>query len=702
MRKALTAVAATLTLTLTPGLIDQALAHGGAYRGPIGEVPPDSRDPSDPPPPPPGGGPSTPPGDGGDGPSTPPDDVGGGPTTPPDGDGPDSGPAPGPGPDTTGPTPGSSPGTKGGLGKRPGKQGPGFESWTFWWNYNKDEILQLQTALGRAERTTGSDRVFGTGATGGARAVITATDASIETRIVPALMELLSQDELNFDIQSAAALALAKIGHQPSVPILKDMALDAGTGKRRYHRIVVESAALAFGLLQQDTVEVREFLLQLAADADRDSSFVRPFAVVSLGLLGQGEHADTFDRDGVVSEALLELVRTKQSKADVKPAALLALGLLESEAVVPELLEMLETGRAGKRRSGELTDTELAHLVGALGRIGVPHVDVEHGDGRVVETLRRLIDDRKGDAPTNVRRSAAIALGQIAPQCEDDRQRRIIKSLKRTALDAGDSSLANFAMIAMGRIGGAEGASEDVRDEAVGTLRYLLEKASPATIKRPFAALGLGLVARGIRADGGVAPEEEITRHVRESFREARNPTERGGYAVALGLLRDTIAVPELIAVLDDDGATKKLRGYAAVALGMIGAPEGRDAVQRTLTDGADRELRVQTAVAAGLLGDGGVVGDLVEIMEQGEESQYVLGSVALALGKIGDERAITPLLDIATDAEQTYPDLTRALATVALGQIGDRRPVPVLSRVAKDVNYRAHVPALAELLTIL
>ena len=31
------------------------------------------------------------------------------------------------------------------------------------------------------------------------------------------------------------------------------------------------------------------------------------------------------------------------------------------------------------------------------------------------------------------------------------------------------------------------------------------------------------------------------------------------------------------------------------------------------------------------------------------------------------------------------------------LGQIGDRRDVPTLSRVATDINYRAHVPALTE-----
>ena len=44
----------------------------------------------------------------------------------------------------------------------------------------------------------------------------------------------------------------------------------------------------------------------------------------------------------------------------------------------------------------------------------------------------------------------------------------------------------------------------------------------------------------------------------------------------------------------------------------------------------------------------------------------------------------------------------TRALVAVALGQIADRRDIRVLARLSKDINYRASVPALDEILTIL
>jgi hypothetical protein len=56
MRIILTSLAAVTLL----GLAGNALAHGGSYRGPAGEVPPDSREPSDPFSPSEGGGPGTP------------------------------------------------------------------------------------------------------------------------------------------------------------------------------------------------------------------------------------------------------------------------------------------------------------------------------------------------------------------------------------------------------------------------------------------------------------------------------------------------------------------------------------------------------------------------------------------------------------------------------------------------------------------
>ena len=69
------------------------------------------------------------------------------------------------------------------------------------------------------------------------------------------------------------------------------------------------------------------------------------------------------------------------------------------------------------------------------------------------------------------------------------------------------------------------------------------------------------------------------------------------------------------------------------------------------------------------------------------------------AIGAIGDQRALSPLVSLLEDRSQSVQG--RALAAVGLGLIGDPRPVPALSRLSRDYNYRASVPDLDELLCI-
>jgi HEAT repeat protein len=690
MRLILTTMASAALFLAAPGLISDAFAHGGAYRGPAGEVPPDSREPSDPPPPPEGGGPTTPGGETG-GPTTGGGDIGGPSTGGGDGGGPTTGGGDA-GPTTGG---GGTGGPKTGGAGRPSSanKGPGYEDWTFWWNFNKDDILQLKSAVKRTRTGTGTAvHVFGRKKDTGE--VKSATDAAIQNNIVPALREMLDQKDLNFDIQSAAALALAKIGDKTIVPTLKKMALNEKSGPG-YHRVVEESAALAFGLLQDDSDENREFLIEIVSDKDRNASYVRPFAAISLGLLGaeNEKYNQTF-------EALMAILAGKESKPDVKPASLVAIGLLENEQAVPDLLYILENGKVNRDGADDLKDVEIAFAVQALGKIGRPGTD-EDATAVVDKVTALLTGKGKKKADTNIRRSSAIALGQIAPQCDTKVQDSIIKTLKGVAKDGQDASERNFAMISLGRLAAAEDVDAKVRADTVKVLQYYLDKGKPANLAQPFAALSMGLVGRSMPAN-----EEDIRKPLRVKFAEAAkgDPRARGAYAISSGLVRDPLAAPELIDVLGDRGADKRLRGYAAVALGMIGDSDAQAAIRSALTDDSDRDLRVQTAVAAGLMNDAVVIGDLVKILESGEESQFILGSVALALGQIGDERAIEPLLTISADTEKKYPDITRALATVALGQIGDRRDVPTLARVARDINFRAigSVPSLTELLTIL
>ncbi len=693
MRLLLTSVAA---VALVAGHAATALAHGGAYRGPGDEVPEGSREPSDPPPPPEPRPPGTPTGDNPGGPVTPPGDNPGGPKTGEEGGGgPKDGGNPPPTP-TGGPAGGPTSGP-GGPGRRAAR--PGDADWTLWWDYNKDSLRDRRARRrAKARPATGQGaHAFGNGTASSAQPT-PVTDGFVANRIVPALESLVSAPAgtLDGDIRSAAALALAKIG-APGAAVRLQALASARKGDG-YDKIVVESAALGLGILQprDGLPELRSFLATLASEPAQDggSLFARPFAAVSLGLLGTAG-----DRERIVPAALTGIVNGKESGKDVKPAAILALGLLGDAANAEVLLEMARTGRSPDGKEA-LTDTEVAHAVSSLGRIGVAGLPGAGQESAVADYVTSLLTVKavRTKAAVNTTRSAAIALGQIGAASQDAKlQRRILGTLKSVIVDADDAQERHFAIMSVGRVGAAPGVEAALREECLDVLRHHLDKGRNLT--PTFAALGIGVLAKS----GAGADDEKVCKPLRERFAAERNAQSRGAYAVALGLVRDPAAVPMLRDAMLDKGNEPKLRGYAALAIGMI-EPKGdgvRADLRTVLTTEDRREIRVQAAIAAGLLADRPTVQVLVDLLDDRTQSQYVLGSVALALGQSGAEEAVEPLIRIATDGAK-YPDLTRALAVVALGQIGDRSDVPVLSRISTDVNYRDQPSYEVELLSIL
>jgi len=657
-----------LSAVLFFGMSAVALPHGGAYRGPAGEVPPDSREPSDPPPPPEGGGPTTPGGETG-GPTTGGGDIGGPTTGGGDGGGPTSG---GGG---TAPTSGGGGvgGPSTGAGRSSSKnKGPGYDDWTFWWNFNKDEILGLKDHIRKSRAGTGTAvHVFGRRKSTGGR-IKSATRAAIDNKIVPLLREMLLNSD-NFDIQGAAAIALAKIGDVSQTATLIEMARNKDN---KYHNMVEESAALSLGLLQDPNDEVIAFLLETVMDKSKNASFARPFAAISLGLLGRND-------DQMVSNVLFEILAQKETKGDLKPCTLVALGLLGDDTIIDDLMFIIKNGRVDIKGSKELNNIEVSFAIQAVGKIGYANEEMISYFGK------RLLAKKTDD---HIRRSIAIAFGQI--DIDDKINASIVKLLKKAIKDRDDTSTVNFSMISLGKIA-ARGFE---RQNIIRVLNFWLNKAKPANLAEPFAALGLGLVGRK------QLDVEGIFEPLRLKFDRAANPRTRSGFAVAIGLSKDIAHCDVLADILADNGANKQLRGYSALALGLAGDTSHKAEISEALESEADRGIRVQAAVAAGLVGDYRVVDILIDILAEESSSQYVMGSVALALGQIGDERAIDPLMNIVLDKSNKYPDVTRALTVVALGQLGDISLVPVLSRVAADINFRAigRVPALTELLTIL
>ena len=75
-------------------------------------------------------------------------------------------------------------------------------------------------------------------------------------------------------------------------------------------------------------------------------------------------------------------------------------------------------------------------------------------------------------------------------------------------------------------------------------------------------------------------------------------------------------------------------------------------------------------------------------------------GAVAAALGIVGTERVVEPLL--AVYRNRKLKDEERAVALAALGRIADPAPIALLRRLSEDLNPYVSCEAIAELLTIL
>ncbi|MHC4955066.1 MAG: HEAT repeat domain-containing protein [Planctomycetota bacterium] len=640
--------------------VQDAFGHGGSFRGPNSGIPPGLRTPSDAVPPPP---PPTDPGDPG------------GPTTP---DGPDI-----PGDETHTPTDGSAPPpppTQPG-GKRGPKTTPmTMDSWRFWWAYNNDDILNLKSHLYGNKLSSASPLFFASGADkNNVRDVQLPTRRAVVTRIIPALKRSLDRPRDHEDIHGGALVALGKVGTVDFVGRFEEAArnrLKTGKGvSLKLGQQATESAVLALGMLpkldETSKAEVRSALLGILDDKSLRSR-ERAWAAVGLGL----------QRDeGAVTELLERLGRDYdgEAKRNVPAGILCGLGLIGSERSREALEEAFAKGRFD---GNDLDDRVRAYFGYALGKTA---------DARSLDTLLRVVKSRR--AGRLVKRSAVIAVGTCGANADADGQAAAIKALKRY-LDrsAGDRTGENFAIIALSRIG---------TDEALRELVRLAHRGR--SMQRSYVALGLGTRV-WYRAQQKSPVEEGLLKKIRTTLAtlsEKHKDTEtRAAFLLARGLVKDVTAVDTCVRIVSSRG-DPRLRGPSCVALGLIGkaTPDVKDALHLALRERKSKDLRRDAATALGLLRDADTVSTLLAELKNAK-SFSVQAQIILAIGTIGDAKAIDPLIDLLDNTNQ--PEGTRAMAAVGLGMIGDLLPVPKLARLSKDYNYRATVRDIDELLYIL
>ena len=608
---------------------------------------------------------------------------------------------PGSGRGAYGPPP---PGTPGSL-LSGGVDAVDMTEWTWWWELHKEIHLQLRARLRDGGVASGSDGFFlGRGQKSAARNDgVGPSREQVRGEVVPALLRRL-EAEKSQDVRTSCLIALARIGEDEDAtatalePVLRRHLQDADS-------TVVETAAIALGILGNDATA---FLLgdlvrdtaagQAAVGKEEVPVRVRAFAAYGLALLGRNSAREDVRRF-VVHSLTRGIEEDDTASADLSAACVIALGRvpLAAGGVFPDpgpktvaassasleaqtayLIELLRDERKLKR-------VARAHVPTSLGLLASdPALDGGEVKARVGEALlERLSLSRREN--TDVLQSCAIGLGLIGDIDDDELDGRIRRTLVALPSRIDDRQARHFALISVGWVSARTGRGDA---GGVADLRaHLLRQFTGGRGDTPqWAGLALGLLGRAEAARGEL-PSTAVVRALHSGLRDAKAPSDIGALCIASGLLRDPNATSLM---LDKLARTKEgqARGHAAVGLGMLNAREALVPIRRLADESTYRpDLLRELAIALGLLGDPSVVDLLLDKLGR-SSALSAQASIARALGRIGDRRAVTPLVQMLDRA--TLHDQARAFAAVAVGIVADREELPWNTILGVGLNYNA------------
>jgi HEAT repeat protein len=541
-------------------------------------------------------------------------------------------------------------------------------------------------------------------------------EQQIREQVVPALLDAL-RDEGSNDVLSGALIALAKIGDPSGAAAPVSLACTFEAFLADASQQVAESAALALGILAEPASV--ETLIHLARDDERGRELAcraevpertRAFAAYGLGLVGARTSMPAL-RHWTVRALVGLLEGARGASTEPEAAAVIALGLVPLEPMPPGrvdragkaafepafvrwredqvayLLALLADERGRRPRVRAHAPRALAHLV---------EQPVGNGAGEmrdaVVGALVATLRPQAGE-PAEVRQACAQALGLLgsAGASDGDLRAALIGQVQR-----GDELSRRFALISLARCAarcGPDGDRTGYSEVRQQLLTWLERSGRGMTRLRPWLAIALGVLERG-RIARDEAPHYDVIRALRIVLADGGSPQEAGAYCLAAGLLGDRGAAPLVTAELErlaDDGG----RGFAALSLGLMNERGARERLRDLVAEAGHRQaLLEQACIALALLGDKDLVSQLCALLTEAQ-SLPAQAAVALALGRIGDARAVDPLVAMLRDRSITAS--ARGFAAVALGDVADKELMPWSAKIAADVHYGAGTATLSD-----
>lgn len=587
------------------------------------------------------------------------------------------------GPPTGVPIPGA-PGPVGpNTGGRPGSSDD--TSWQVWWEFNKEQF-QRAPAVELPLAITGSDEFWlGSRRNMPSRPARRPDDRDRKERIAPALVAVLRR-ERNRDLVTASLVGLAKLGvDAPGVDLDREFSAQLA----RDDQEVRETAALSFGIAGRTTSLA--VLADLLGDAPAGRKLLgrssvddrtRAFAAHSLGQLAM-RSPDVAVKQRV-HDRLAPLLVGKENNREVLIGVVSALGVTVTDLGPPRCKLLAwqtvdELWAFYHRDLGKADQMVQAHVPTAVGRLLGRGTSTAHQKAKRILAAELTARSPRLQA---IRQSAALALGQLCVPAEtatEDQEFHAV--LLRTYGEATDQQTRFFALLALGRIGGAANRK---------ALLELYPKANAAT-ERPWVALALGLIAFQSRLLGTV--DQGVAGVLGADLTATANTEARAAIAVALGLTGHRPAAAIVLQLLADVERQQVLAGYLCTSLGLLGDPIAVAPLTELMLRSVRQPfLMQQAAIALGQLGDDRAVPLLVELLAQ-HDSTAALAAIAGALTQIRDRRSIDALLVLLDSPQPTK--LARAFAAAALGGVGDKDEVAWNVPLSRDVNYRAAVDTL-------
>ncbi|MCP3915796.1 MAG: HEAT repeat domain-containing protein [bacterium] len=596
------------------------------------------------------------------------------------------GPAPG-GATTGGPTTGGA-----------GAKNTDTANWEQWWSLNRDLHLALKDVIFSQTAATGDDDFYlGQGTKRGQWGPgLRPTQEVIHGKVVPALIEALDGQK-DIDIITGVLLALAKIGDA-----------DEGRGNTNFEAVfrpflahsnqeVHETAAIALGVLGGQTAA--PLLVDLIEDSSSARATVsrgrvpvrtRAFAAYGLGLIGHRARGEAVRKFVVHHLARAARVEGEPSR-DLTVAALISIGLVPLEnGNVPDI-EGGETLRPSASRQTQILFllNQLAdETIDARARAYVPVAlaRLEQGaEPSFKDTIAArfvALIDKRSRADKILQQGVLHSLALLGDD-DDDISDVAIREALTVQTSEGDRLARHVALLSLARVSARGGNGE--RTDAVETTRKLLlaRLSKGGTAERPWAGLALGLLERGTLA-GGDEPHEGTRRALMHALSGTKAPSESGAYSLALGLMNESRAIDELIPRTTN--GDQNARGYAAVALGLLGARKAAPTLKSIVGSENYRPGLVrEAAIGLALMGDKGAVPTLLARLENTKQMLEQL-ALASALGFIGDARSVDPLVALLQDKRTS--ETTRAFSAVALGVVCDKERFPWNSKLATDVGW--------------